>query len=74
MRDDGIATIDGVATKHFAKTEIRDALTDLGLQVARIKRVEYSWQSQGVVPSAKFRTTLPWDWLVIADLPQATAS
>lgn len=62
----GVVTIEGMPYKHYSRAELRDDLVELGFGVKRIRRVEYSWRSQGVRPGAGFRDTLPWDWLVVA--------
>lgn len=64
----GIVRIDGVATKHFRRAELADALAANGLDGVRIRRVRYSWQSEAVVPPVSLRRTRPWDWLAIATL------
>jgi SAM-dependent methyltransferase len=63
---DGIVSIEGIPTKHFTRNDLSDTLTGLGLQVNRIRRVEYSWRSQAVTPPPELRRTLPWDWIAVA--------
>jgi hypothetical protein len=62
----GVVTIEGMPYKHFGRGELRDLLTGLGFAGTRIRKVEYSWQSQGVRPGPKFRAVLPWDWIAVA--------
>ncbi|HRI86681.1 MAG TPA: methyltransferase domain-containing protein [Candidatus Hydrogenedentes bacterium] len=62
----GVVSIEGVPTKHYARTELSDALTGVGLHVGRIRRVEYTWQSQAVTPPRELRYERPWDWLAVA--------
>ena len=70
----GIVCIDGVRTKHYTRTELRDSLADLGLQVARVRRVEYSWRSQSVTPPPELRNASPWDWFAVARHVEAAAN
>jgi SAM-dependent methyltransferase len=62
----GVVTIEGMPYKHYTREELRDSLAGLGLAVTRIRRVEYSWKSQGVRPGPTARPTLPWDWIAVA--------
>lgn len=64
---DGVVTIEGMPYKHFSGDELRATLAGLGLAVRRIRRVEYSWRSQDVRPGPRFRGTLPWDWIAVAE-------
>lgn len=66
---DGIVTIEGMPYKHYSKPELRIVLEGLGLAVSRIRRVEYSWRSQGVRPGPTMRHELPWDWIAVARKP-----
>jgi SAM-dependent methyltransferase len=68
-RADGVVTIEGMPYKHYTKRELRGLLEDLGLGVRRIRRVEYSWRSQGVRPVANRNGELPWDWIAVANKP-----
>lgn len=63
---DGVVTIEGMPYKHYTRAELRDSLTSLGFTVTRVRRVEYSWQSQGVRPGRQWRHRLPWDWIAVA--------
>ncbi|NUM54227.1 MAG: class I SAM-dependent methyltransferase [Candidatus Hydrogenedentes bacterium] len=69
----GIVSIEGVRTKHYTRTELTDTLAELGLQVARVRRVEYSWRSQAVSPPRELRNMRPWDWLAVARNASAAA-
>jgi len=66
---DGVVTIEGMPYKHYTRRELRDLLEGLGLGVIRIRRVEYSWRSQGVRPAAHRAGDLPWDWIAVAKQP-----
>lgn len=70
----GVVSIEGVPTKHYTRKELRDSLVSLGLTVTRIRRVEYTWRSQGVRPGPKRRHRLPWDWIAVAHKPATTPS
>lgn len=65
-RSGGVVSLEGVPTKHFTRGELNGTLSELGLQVRRIQRVEYTWRSQAVKPPRELRDTLPWDWLAVA--------
>jgi SAM-dependent methyltransferase len=73
-RPNGVVSIDGVPTKHYSRQELRDSLISLGLTVTRVRRVEYSWRSQGVRPGPKLRHRLPWDWIAVAQESAAAHS
>lgn len=73
-RPNGVVSIDGVPTKHYSRQELRDSLISLGLTVTRVRRVEYSWRSQGVRPGPKLRHRLPWDWIAVAQKSAAAHS
>jgi SAM-dependent methyltransferase len=64
----GVVTIEGMPYKHYARQELHDTLADRGFSVSRIRRAEYSWESQGVRPGAEWRGTMPWDWVLVARL------
>lgn len=65
----GVVSAGRVPTKHFAKDELARLLTGLGLEVARIRRMEYSWRSHDIRPPPALRRTGPWDWLAVARGP-----
>ncbi|MCC6796550.1 MAG: methyltransferase domain-containing protein [Candidatus Hydrogenedentes bacterium] len=69
----GIVNIEGVRTKHYTRNELNDTLTGLGLQITRIRRIEYSWKCQGVTPPRELRHEHPWDWLAVAKNTGAAA-
>jgi SAM-dependent methyltransferase len=64
--EDGVVTIEGMPYHHYSKNGLRDFLATFGFGVSRIRRVEYSWQSQGVRAGTKWRGKLPWDWIAVA--------
>ena len=61
----GVVTIEGMPYKHYGKEELRWFLKQLGFAVLRIRRVKYSWGSQGVRATPDIRDTLPWDWIAV---------
>jgi len=63
---DGVVTIEGMPYKHYTRRELGAVLAGFGIDVIRIRRVEYSWSSQGVRPRTNMRGRLPWDWIVVA--------
>ncbi len=63
---DGVVTIEGMPYQHYSRSGLRDFLASSGFSVTRIRRVEYSWRSQGVRPGSRLRGTLPWDWIAVA--------
>jgi SAM-dependent methyltransferase len=71
---DGVVTIEGMPYKHYAQGELGALLEGLELAVSRIRRVEYSWRSQGVRPGASLNAELPWDWIAVARKPAPTRS
>jgi 2-polyprenyl-3-methyl-5-hydroxy-6-metoxy-1,4-benzoquinol methylase len=71
---DGVVTIEGMPYKHYTRRELTGVLEDLGLAVIRIRRVEYSWRSQGVRPGAHLNDKFPWDWIAVANMPAPTRS
>jgi SAM-dependent methyltransferase len=71
---DGVVTIEGMPYKHYARNELRRVLDGAGFIVSRIRRVEYSWRSQGVSAGSSVRRTLPWDWIAVANRVDDAAS
>jgi 2-polyprenyl-3-methyl-5-hydroxy-6-metoxy-1,4-benzoquinol methylase len=67
----GVVQAGRVPTKHYARNELVRLLAGLGLEVARIRRVEYSWWSHGITPPPRLRKTGPWDWLAVAHASRA---
>jgi predicted TPR repeat methyltransferase len=63
---DGVVTIEGMPYQHYSRSGLRDFLASVGFSVSRIRRVEYSWRSQGVSAAAKSRARLPWDWIAVS--------
>ncbi len=62
----GVVRFGGVPTKHYTHTELRQTLSDLGLEGIRLRKVEYTWHSHGITPPPALRGEKPWDWFVSA--------
>jgi 2-polyprenyl-3-methyl-5-hydroxy-6-metoxy-1,4-benzoquinol methylase len=62
----GTIMLDGEPVHHFTRAELQHELAALGLAVARIKPVEYSWASHGLTPPKELRHHKLWDWLAVA--------
>ena len=69
----GVFDVGGVPTKHFAKSELREALHDIGLRVIRILPNEYSWSSYGLSAPRMSKGIRPWDWVAVATSPTIPA-
>jgi len=65
----GIVSAGRVPTKHYTRDELARLLAGLGLAVARIRRMEYSWRSHDIRPPRQLRHRAPWDWLAVARSP-----
>ena len=63
---DGLVSIQGVPTKHWMKQEVVAFIEDAGLTVERVRRVEFSWESEIDSPPEWLGKPYPWDWLVVA--------
>lgn len=62
----GIFPIDGVATKHYLKEELEVILAAHKMDVHKIAKIEYGWDSELEAPPAWMQAPYPWDWLVVA--------
>ena len=63
---DGNVSIRGVPTKHWMQDEITQHITDAGLTVERVRRVEFHWESEIDSPPEWLDAPFPWDWLIVA--------
>ena len=61
----GIFYIDGVATKHYSREELEVIVSQSGLTVTSIEKIEYDWSTEFDEPPAWMKEPLPWDWLVV---------
>jgi SAM-dependent methyltransferase len=62
----GILPIDGVATKHYLKEELRLLLSEVALKTLAVEKIEYGWDTEFEDPPRWMRQPYPWDWLVVA--------
>jgi len=62
----GLVRIDDVPTKHHLAEELVLTLRHRGLQVRRLERVHYPWDSEFGEAPAWMRDPYPWDWLAVA--------
>jgi SAM-dependent methyltransferase len=69
----GVFDVGGVPTKHFAKSELRQALQQAGLRVMRIQPNEYHWSSYGLSVPRQSKLIRPWDWVAVATAPTSPA-
>ncbi len=67
----GVVQAGRVPTKHYLRHELVRLLVGLGLDVMRIRRMEYSWRSHGIAPPLRLRKAGPWDWLAVARASRA---
>jgi len=62
----GIVSLDNVPHKHFLKEELISILSDLGLEVEKVEKVQYSWDTELDSPPKWLKAPYPWDWMVHA--------
>jgi len=60
-----VLNIEGVPTKHYLKEELTIYLSDFGLKVLSVDKVEYAWNTEFIEPPKWMNEPYPWDWLVI---------
>ena len=63
---DGLVSIQGVPTKHWMQDEIVAHVEAAGMQVDRVRRVDFHWESEIDSPPEWLDGPYPWDWLIIA--------
>ena len=63
---DGIVDIGGTLTKCYRKEELEGFLTEIGFEIERIRKVEFSWDEELDHPPEWLKSPYPWDWLVRA--------
>ena len=61
---DGIMHIDRVATKHYTEPELQVVVSECGLTVTAIERLNYEWNTEFPSPPAWMKAPYPWDWLI----------
>lgn len=62
----GVVELDSEPVRHFTRAELARELAALDLAVARIKPVQYSWASHGLLPPKELKHLKLWDWLAVA--------
>ena len=62
----GILDIDHVPTKHYLREELILTLQDLGFEVKKTAKAEYSWKTEYVDPPKWLKSPYQWDWVVVA--------
>ncbi len=60
----GIVHIDGVATKHYSRSELEVIFPNAGFNITRIDKIEYDWSTELSSPPTWLQAPYPWDWLV----------
>lgn len=68
---DGEVLIQGMPTKHWMQDEITQKVGEAGLIVKRVRRVDYSWESEIESPPEWLDAPHPWDWLIVATRPKS---
>lgn len=63
---DGHVSIQGVPTKHWMREELLQSVSDAGLRVDRVRRVEFAWETEIDSPPEWLGAPYPWDWLIAA--------
>jgi len=63
----GLATIEGVPTKHYLREELEMTLCEHSFQTLEIAKVEYDWSTEFQDPPKWMRKPWPWDWLAVAE-------
>lgn len=61
---DGIMHIDGVATKHYTEPELQVVVSECGLTVTAMERLDYEWNTEFPSPPPWMKAPYPWDWLI----------
>ena len=62
----GVINIDKVPTKHYLKEELISTLNDIGFNITKIDKAEYSWNTEIENPPKSLKAPYPWDWVVMA--------
>ena len=64
---DGLVDRGGSRQKHFARAELDETLARHGMRLAKIARVTYPWQKEGLRKPRNAGARMPYDWLVLAE-------
>ncbi len=62
----GLATIDGVPTKHYLREELELTLKEASFKPLAFEKVEYDWSTEFAKPPSWMGDPYPWDWLALA--------
>jgi len=65
----GILCRDGVPTKHYLREELMITIAEAGLEVVRVGKVEYPWDTAFAAPPDWMGEPYPWDWMLLAQRP-----
>jgi len=62
---DGIVVRGAVRTKHYLREELEVFLTQSGVAVETVEKLEYAWSTEFARPPRWMREPYPWDWLAV---------
>lgn len=60
---EGIVEVGGVATKHHLREELIALLTSRGMEILRIEKIQYAWNTEFAIPPRWMKDPYPWDWM-----------
>ncbi len=65
--DMGIVMVNGAPTKHHLKEELSDLLTQEGMKVLELQKIEYPWVYSLEEAPADMPPPMPWNWMALAE-------
>ncbi len=65
--DMGIVVVNGAPTKHHLKEELADLLTQRGMKVLELGKIEYPWTYALEDAPADMPAPMPWNWMAVAE-------
>jgi ubiquinone/menaquinone biosynthesis C-methylase UbiE len=65
--DMGIVMVDGAPTKHFLKEELHDLLTQQGMKVLELQKIDYPWAYVLEDAPPDMPAPMPWNWMALAE-------
>ncbi|HQV38501.1 MAG: methyltransferase domain-containing protein [Flavobacteriales bacterium] len=65
--DMGIVVVNGAPTKHHLKEELADLLTQHGMKVLELQKIEYPWAYVLEDAPADMPAPMPWNWMAVAE-------
>lgn len=65
--DMGIVVVNGAQTKHHLKEELADLLTQQGMKVLELQKIEYPWAYALEDAPVDMGAPMPWNWMVLAE-------